>query len=236
MHIAFILSGILVLINFWAIGLLESRRRPKGTTKVVEKQSFPYFISFAGGVTLTYIFLDLFPRVVNSSVTDAKWLLLVVLGGFFFFHLTEKYLYKSLPREDFKKGYRIFHLSILSAYKFTEGIVLYELAALQRLEAFLFFIPLLSLSLNEDFSLHNFHGKNERPLKVVASITVLLGVSIASVFTFPKLSVDTIIAFVTGALIYLAIINLAPREKGGRLYALLGGVLLYVLLFSIFKL
>ena len=236
MSLSFLLASILVLINLFAIGIFDRKKvlklpSKKGSLKIVEKPAFPYFISFAGGLTLTYLFLDLFPRISYLAQKETPLILLLIVAGFFFFHLTEKYLYQHLPREEFKKSYRLFHLSILALYKCAEGIVLFELAQISNLEVFLFFIPLLFLSLNEDFSLHNWHGSKEILLKVIASTTLLLGVILASYVDFKPLIADLIIAFVAGALLYLSIITLAPKEKGGRLYALLGGSLTYILIF-----
>lgn len=236
MSIALILSLILVAINFLAIGLFDYKGRhfvPKrqGSLRVVAKPQFPYFISFAGGLTLTYLFLDLFPRISVLAYENTPYILLLVVIGFFFFHLIEKYLYKYLPREEFSKKYRVFHLSTLAFYKFAEGIALFELALINNLEAILFFVPLLFLSLNEDFSLHNWHGRREKPLKILASTAVLFGVLVAQSIVLPELFAELIIAFVAGALFYLSIVNLAPKEKGGRLYALLAGSITYILIF-----
>jgi hypothetical protein len=51
-------------------------------------------ISFAAGISISYLFLDLLPHTYEAAIHLREWVFVFLLLGFALFHLVEKYIYQ----------------------------------------------------------------------------------------------------------------------------------------------
>jgi len=76
-----VLALILSVVDFFTEGLFSK-----------PSQNKMKFISFAAGVSVSYLFLILLPDIYRGAMNYNKQLFLSILLGFAVFHLIEKYI------------------------------------------------------------------------------------------------------------------------------------------------
>ena len=60
-------------------------------------------ISFAAGISITYVFLVLLPELYRGVQDLDKLIFIFVLMGFASLHLVDKHIYKYAPKRDLKR-------------------------------------------------------------------------------------------------------------------------------------
>lgn len=177
--------------------------------------------SFAAGVSITYIFIDLFPTFSVEAATISKFMFLLVLLGFAMLHLVEKFLYQHATRSRLRNDLRIEHSLVSFMYHAIVGIVIaYIQNVYGWVAAILFFIPsvLYTIVRNVLVSVprHRFYSI------LVASasfIGTLLGVF--APITFP--TYVGLIGILIGVVSYSVLRHSIPYgRKGSPLFFLLG--------------
>lgn len=187
-------------------------------------------VSFGAGVSITYIFLSLFPEYLRIS-TGHNSLLIFPLLGFSGIHIAEKYIDKSsLSRVEASREYGEIHSAFLFIYHGTIGYLLASLISQDAVSGLLFFVPIVmhvtvsSLSLSE---LHeNFHEKSW--IKILVSLSPLLGVALQKSSIISMGIFNTIFGVITGMFTYIVIRDSIPRGKRGRPEEYLAGTVLFI--------
>ncbi len=80
-------------------------------------------VSFAAGISIAYLFLDLLPHTYEAAIHLKNWVFLFLLLGFVIFHLAEKYIYQHSDQKKLELELKEIH-SIFFIYYFLVGIVL----------------------------------------------------------------------------------------------------------------
>jgi len=193
-----------------------------------------HLISLSAGISLTYLFLNLFPEFSRGVSKDNEFVFISILIGFAVFHLIEKYIYKNASNDKKLEELAIEDSTISFIYHFIIGIIMVSFFNQGLYEGILFFIPATFYT-----------GVNTLPvdmtkskiIKIVISFSTLLGVLFAT-FIFPELSditYLTLLGFIIGALSFTVTRHSIPfGEKGKPLFFTLG-VILYSLIIILIK-
>lgn len=192
------------------------------------------FISFTGGIFITYLILDLLPALFEGGVMESRISLLFVLIGFSLFHLLEKYVYREAQnREVLRKELKEIHSLTFFLYHFVIGMILVSVIdKLGLMTGILFFIPIFLITLVSSISLKEIHGRirEKKAVKLLLSISTLLGVVVATLFPLTFLLYSILLGFVVGALLFVVIVDSIPRERKGEPVFFILGVALYALI------
>jgi len=193
------------------------------------------FISFTGGVFISYLILHMFPGLFMDDVLLSRISLVFVLIGFSFFHLLEKYIYRheTKSQEELRKELKETHSVTFFIYHLIIGLVIVSIInGTGPAGGILFFIPLLFIAAVSSISLKGIHGnvRQNRTVKVALSVSTLMGILIAIIFPLTQLIYSVLLGFVIGALLFVVIVDSIPKERKGEPVFFILGVALYSLL------
>src|SRR3989344_4967678 len=111
---------------------------------IKDKQYSKKIVSFAAGVSITYVLLELFPTFTEMALSINKWLFASILIGFIGHHLIEREIYHHATKKRLSKMLtREEHVSSF-IYHFVVGFLLVHFTHQSIIQAVLFFIPILA--------------------------------------------------------------------------------------------
>lgn len=185
-------------------------------------------ISFATGISIGYLFLDLLPHTYEAADHLKSSVFLFLLLGFATVHLVEKYFYQHGRKTDLYHNFKLVHSVTFFMYYFLVGSVLVELTHESPLEGLLFVFPVMFHAGLSSASLSEIHGHflpNTRE-KILLSLAAPLGVSLSLIMPLPLIMHNITISTISGILLYVFVKEFLPeREKGQPLFFILGLVL-----------
>ena len=195
-------------------------------------------ISFAAGLSSAYLFLLLLPEVYNGFLFLKQYTFLILFAGFVSIHIAEKYIYKHVAKKKIKHDVRFVHHITFFFYHFIIGIILVTLFQQSFREGLLFYIPLWFHTTISSIALTELHKtiKKKSISKIILSLSTILGITIALLIMIPTIVHYSLLALITGALIYIVIKDLTPRGKEGDLNMFILGVISYSLIIIITRL
>lgn len=220
--VAFILSLVIAIIHY------SSER-----IKHQERPGQYRFISFAAGISIGYLFLDLLPQTYEASGHIKNWIYIYLLIGFAAVHLVEKYFYQHAPNIRLRNRLRSVHSASFFLYYFLVGCVLVDIIQESTVDGILFFFPVALHASLSTVSLSRIHGELEISLlgRAMSSLSAPLGVLFAFLLPVPQTIHSIFISGITGILLYVFVKELLPsREQGQPAYFVLGLVLFSILL------
>ncbi len=177
-----------------------------------------HIISFSAGMFITFIFVEMFPKLFEGINYIGKIIFALFLGGFVIFYLSEKYIYQNVKSQKLiKKDVSEFHILGFFLDHFTIGFFLILLSYTDVFLGFLVFIPLVFHMLASAITLHNIEASLNIDIiiKIILSGAVLIGAVVAA-FLGAGLNVRlyySLFAFVVGALFFIVLRDLLPKDK-----------------------
>ncbi len=188
--------------------------------------------SFVAGISVAYLFLYLFPELYEGVKFLNKTLFVYVLLGFILLHIVEKQIRQSRSIEKLRLKLKEEHSIVFFVYYFILGIILVELLNLNIVKGLLFFFIILFHSMVSSASLKEIHQKmiEKRIFKILLSVSTLLGILFGLFVKFPQSVYFILIGFVAGALLYIVVRDVIPKESKSRLIYFIFGALLYMIL------
>lgn len=185
--------------------------------------------SFAAGVSITYILLELFPTFTDVAVKISRTLYLSVLIGFITHHLIEKELYMHNKRHELVKKLREEENIFNFVYHIIVGIVLVAFINQSITQGVLFFFA-ISLFTFVSMLPANAHTKNKK-IALLSTGTVL-GTAIAlSVGKLIPLWLEfSFVGLIVGILLFTIIRHHIPFGRKGRIGYFTLGFILYSLI------
>ena len=183
------------------------------------------FVSFAAGISTTYIFLHLFPLVYSGIGALSQFIFIFILVGFVAYHLIEKYIYQHAPRDKVVKEIEMEHSAALFFYHFVIGIVLIALIEKDLVSGLLFFVP-VSLHVIIDALPHS-HKYKKWYFKFFSAGATFLGAGLAFLLRLPEAVNFALVGLIAGLLLFLEAREVIPEERKGSVAMFLVGVLLY---------
>lgn len=190
-------------------------------------------ISFAAGVSIGYLFLDLLPQTYYAAEQLKESVFLFLLLGFSIVHLVEKYFYQHAEKAAVQQKLKAFHTVTFFVYYFLIGVVLPDLIQSEIYEGILFIIPVALHAGLIGASLAEVHGQFAPSLyeKVAISLGAPLGVLFASLITLSPIVYHVVISGIAGIMLYVFVREFLPeRENGQPLFFVLGMVSFYALM------
>lgn len=188
--------------------------------------------SFAVGVTITYVFLQLLPEHHRGITHLGEAGSLTVLVGFSLIYLAEKYAYQhEKTAEALRRDFKDIHATFLFLYYFAIGTLLTYLAHQDLVHATLFFIPISFHTAISSLSLIELHEEHLNNVWVRIAITVaaLLGTAFATFVTLNATAFHIVLGVVTGMFLYVAIRDAMPSRDYGRPALYILGTVFYTL-------
>jgi hypothetical protein len=215
--IATIAIGLTALL--WLIDYLT-----EGKLHLCRSETREKFVSFVAGLSVTYIFLHLFPLVYSGAEYLPRLTFLSMLAGFVVYHLVEKWIYQHAPREELGKEIEKEHAITLFIYQFSIGIVFISLIRTSIVDGLLYFIP---VSLHVIISsLPHSHHFQKRSVKAFFTSAPFLGSLFALLVAIPDIVNVGLLGLVAGLLLFLEFREVISRKrKGSPLFFLVGAVL-----------
>jgi len=212
--IALSLGILLGIIHFYSEKLILS----KGTSR-------DRLISFAAGISIAYLFLNLLPHTYEAASHLKNFVFVFLLLGFVLFHLAEKYIYKHADQIKLAKELKEVHSISFFFYYFIVGIVIYDKTIVSPIEGILFFIPISLHAALSTASLSQIHGeiREKYVTKVVLSLSTFLGVSLAAFVSIPNILDNILLSMIAGILLYVVVKEFLPeKEKGQPMFFVFG--------------
>ncbi len=181
-------------------------------------------LSFGAGSLIALIFLILLPEIIREGET--KYVFLLLLLGFTFFHVLEKFLYQhSKIKKNFYHELKYLHQIGFFVDHFMIGFVLISALNLDSDFRFLILIPLFIQTIASSFSLEYIDKKEKTKFnKFVLSSAPLLGA-----LTSLNLNVNSVVetylfSFIIGTLLYIVSRDIIPKKNQGNPLLFLLGV------------
>lgn len=190
-------------------------------------------ISFAAGVSIGYLFLDLLPQTYHAAERLQESVFLVLLLSFSIVHLVEKYFYQHAKNEALQKRLKSLHTATFFLYYFLIGSVLQSLVQGEIFQGILFVIPVALHAGLIGASLAEVHGQFSPHLleKAAISIATPLGVLLAMLIPFTPQVHNIMISGIAGIMLYVFVREFLPeREQGQPLFFVLGLVSFFALM------
>lgn len=188
------------------------------------------FISFAAGISVSYIFLSLLPEIYVGAVSINKFIFISVLAGFGVFHLLEKHIRQYYSKGKFRKEHELIHTTTSFLYFFVVGFVLVKITESSIISGVLLFIPVLFHVIIDSLP----RRATKKPhLRVFFASSAFLG-SIVAVFVDLGMAFNlTLFGIVGGALLYTVVRESLPRGREGKPLYFVIGLLLFMVLIMI---
>jgi zinc transporter ZupT len=191
-------------------------------------------ISFAAGISIGYLFLDLLPQTYSAAEQLQDSVFLFLLLAFSLVYLVEKYFYQhSGGNAAVQQRLKAFHTVTFFVYYYLIGIVLPHLIQTEFYQGVLFIIPVALHAALIGASLAEVHGQfsPSRFEKIVISLGVPLGVISASLMPVTALVYNIVISGIAGVMLYVFVREFLPeREQGQPLFFVLGLVTFFALM------
>lgn len=196
----------------------------------------PALMSFSVGISLAYIFLYLFPEMLQTSRFDSIAVFSSVLLGIAATRLVEIHVWKHRSKSILRKELKEVHAAAFFLYHFVIGMVLFELLRFSVAGGILFFLPALLHSAVSSTSLKEIHDEiRSGASKVLLALSTLLGISMMYIVSVPASAHSILLGFVVGVLLYIVMRDSMPKETNGKPLYFLAGILLYAMLIVFLK-
>jgi hypothetical protein len=162
------------------------------------------------------IFLVLIPEVVQASHSNTIFFLMLL--GFIFFYLTEKYLYQHVKnKRQLLKELKELHAVGFFVDHYILGFILVTVLAIQGPLSFLILLPIFLHTISSSISLDHIHEKAKTHVnKIVLSISPFLGAITALALEIEEGLQALFLSFAIGMLIYIVNRDILPREAKGK--------------------
>ncbi len=195
-------------------------------------------LSFAAGISLTYLLLFLLPELYEGVAQLHKLLFLFVLFGAVLFHVVEKYIYQHKKSKQLIADLSAMHAISFFIYHFLMGVVIVNLLNRDFTLGLLFFIPILTYSAIGQVSLKEIHAKvtEKKMVRFFLAASTLIGIIEAIIIQINPKLFYALLGFVAGAMLYHIMRESIPSEKeGNALFFLLGSIIYTILIVIIWN-
>lgn len=191
-------------------------------------------LSYGAGSLLAVIFLILLPEAVHLTPTVVVYPL--ILLGYVVFLLSERYLYQHVKEPEIleKELYHL-HASGFFIDYFIKGFLLVTIIDLEPILGFLIAVPFLIHTLSSSIALKQLHQISRRTLdKVLLSSSPALGTLAGILIEISPGIERSIVAFVSGMMLFLVSRDILPKDKEGKsLVFLFGSFTIFIIWLSL---
>ncbi len=188
----------------------------------------PKMVSFAAGVSITYVLLELFPLFTEISAQINKFLFFSVLLGFIIHHVIEKEIYMHNQKHELVKKLSTEEQVFSFAYHLILGMLLVTFVRQSLLDGMLFFVPILLFVFVSTLPTEQ-HASTAKA--VFLSGATLLGALFSTfIWTSRPLWIEGfLVGLVTGVLLFTIVRHHIPFGRAGKVGYFSLGFILYAL-------
>jgi hypothetical protein len=213
--LAIVLAFILGLVQFFSEQIVDTCGR-----------FYTHVLSLSAGISVAYIFVDLFPHFSINVVETNEFLFISLLVGFIFIHLLEKYVYQH--SSDLQVDTRLSMINQFTSifYHMVLGFVIFDFSKNSVEQALLLFVPIVIFT---GVSTLPVRQHSSYLIRFVVSLSTLFGVLVACLFfdSVHKYFQIGLVGFVIGGLLFSVIRHSIPQGKEGKPFIFMIGVLIY---------
>lgn len=226
---------IIALVAGFLLGVIHFLS--EGLTPRKETHKFR-IISFAAGISIAYLFLDLLPHTYDAATVLKEWVFVFLLLGFAVFHLIEKMIYQHANQDRLAWELKEVHSVSFFLYYFLIGIVIKDELQANLLDGILLLIPVSLHAALSTVSLSRIHGDvRESPwVKAALSLSSLLGVVFALFIHVPSVLDHVFISVIAGVLLYIIVKEFLPEKKEGQPLFFILGITLFLVFYVLINL
>lgn len=204
------------------------------------------WLSAAGGVSVAYVFVHVFPEIERAAETIERsntllrdvenHVYLVVLLGFGVFYGLDHFVRDRTSGGNPRNGETdvdVFwlHIGSFAIYNALVGYLLLHREATGPVSLFLFGLAMALHFLVNDYGLREYHGHTYRQYgRWVLAVAVFAGLGVGYVVRVDELFVSVLFAFLAGGIILNVIKEELPEERESRFWAFAVGVIGYSVL------
>jgi len=187
-------------------------------------------ISFSIGVSLTYIFLYLFPEIISTGRFNTSIVFSFVLAGIVIIRLVEIHIWKHKSIAVLRRELKQSHSLVFFIYHFVTGMILFELLKFNTTAGVLFSIPILLHTGVSSLSMQEIHGsiRTKGIYKIILSLSTALGIGIMYFINTPYTTIDILFGLVIGAMLYIVMRDAMPKAREAKPREFLSGILFYL--------
>ncbi|MBS3749370.1 MAG: hypothetical protein KGY67_06685 [Candidatus Thermoplasmatota archaeon] len=213
--LAIILAFILGLVQFFSEQIVNTCGK-----------YYTHVLSFSAGISVTYLFVDLFPAFSINAVETNQFLFVTVLIGFIFIHLIEKYVYQHSKDDSIDDRLEGLNQFTSVFYHVVLGVVIFDFSEKSIIKALLLFVPIVIFT---GVSTLPVRRHSSSLIRFFVSLSTLVGVIVAWVlFDYIQgFILSGLIGFVIGGLLFSVIRHSIPHGKKGKPLFFVIGVLVY---------
>lgn len=204
------------------------------------------WLSVAGGVSVSYVFLHLLPELQDRQLALEEQLVpialehhlyIVALAGLVIFYGLEKMVRKDEARGRQKGDHSLhvfwLHVISFSLYNGLIGYLLVREKQQETLGLFLFVVALALHFLVNDHALrHEHRDAYHRRARWLLALAVLGGWTLGIVTVLGERYIAALFAFLTGGIVLNVLKEELPEERRSRFWAFAAGAVGYALLVS----
>ena len=183
-------------------------------------------VSISAGISLTYIFLRLFPEFSKGASQESQFLFLSIIIGFTLLHVIENHIYKHTSRYERFKELMIEDSIISFLYHFVIGMMMVSFFSRGLSHGILFFIPVILYTAVSTLPVDR---TTSNTIKIIVAFSTLLGI-LFSLFIYKQMSQIvylTLLGLIIGILSFTVTRHLIPKGKKGKPLFFLIGVIAY---------
>lgn len=228
--VTFIFAVLLTIIHLFSYKIKFLQRTPRSI-----------WLSFAGGASVSYIFVYLLPelaegqKIIESSeiVLDflSHHIYIISLLGLCLFYGLERYisLMKAEHKDNKVSEFDFWtHISAFAFYNFLIGYLLIHRNEDSLLSSTFFFLAMGFHFLINDYGLNQHHKDLYiRKGRWILSFTILLGWGVGLITSFSEMVLLSITAFLSGGIILNVLKEELPEERKSNFWAFLAGVVFF---------
>ncbi|MDG6218216.1 MAG: hypothetical protein QCI00_02105 [Candidatus Thermoplasmatota archaeon] len=187
---------------------------------------YAHVLSFSAGISVTYVFVHLFPHFSQDVVKTNQLLFVSVLFGFIFVHLIEKYVFQHSSNDLVDDRLGVLNQFTSVFYHIVLGIVIFDFSEQGLLKILLLFVPIIIFTGVSTLPVRH-HSSNF--VRFFVSLSTLAGVVLAWLLfdTIQGIIQFGLVGFVIGGLLFSVIRHSIPHGKEGKPLFFIIGVALY---------
>ena len=159
-YLAIILAIILGLVQFFSEDIVRKCGK-----------YYIHFLSFSAGISVTYVFVDLFPHFSRKVVITNQYIFFSLLIGFIFVHLIEKFVYQHSSNEKIDNRLKAVNQFTSIFYHIILGFVIFDFAEEGLEKVFLLFIPIIIFTAVRTFPVRS---HSSALIRLVGSLSTLI--------------------------------------------------------------
>lgn len=183
-------------------------------------------LSFSAGISVTYIFLYLFPEFI-SHASGNKYLFMPILFGFALFHIIEKYIYLKTPEEKWRREIALEDSIVSFIYHFIVGIMITFFVSQSISRGTLFFIPVFIYTAISSLPVDS--PRSKKAAAVLAASTPLGSLFASYLYPgIPQMIITVMLGFLIGVLSFTVFRHSIPKRNNGSPLFFILGILAYL--------